>query len=456
MESLFAHFAEFCDGVVVVDREARVVWMNEHYPRKLGLRDGGSAIGRCVEEVIPNSLMREVVRTGKPIMLDLMDFGAETFVVTRIPLHDEAGEIIGAVGLLLMDDARQLAPIVSRFKQMQADLAETRRSLAEARRTKYTLSSFIGVSTACQELKRLARRAARVAAPVLIVGETGTGKELLAQGIHAASPRADQPFVAVNVAAIPETLLEAEFFGVAAGAYTGADRHGREGKFKLADGGTLFLDEIADMSPALQSKLLRALQEGEIEPVGSNRLQAVDVRVIAATSRSLAQLVADGRFRADLYYRLNVITLEVPPLRERPGDLLPIGEHLLERFCRRLGMPAPELAPAALERLRGHAWPGNVRELANVLERALLTVEGDTIDADDLRGLLPAASAATSPAAAATLADQIAVAERSAIQHALRQCAGNKAQTAKLLGISRASLYEKLAGLGLHTGAAPD
>jgi len=201
--------------------------------------------------VIPNSLMRQVIESGRPIMLDIMDFGEESFVVNRLPLRDDAGAIIGAVGFVLYDDPRHLAPVFSRYQRLRADLQEAERKLAEARRTKYSFSSFIGVSQASGEVKQLARRAAQTAASVLILGETGTGKELLAQAIHAASPRAKAPFVAVNIAAVPETLLEAEFFGVAAGAYTGADKRGRDGKFKLADGGTLFLDEIGDMSLAL-------------------------------------------------------------------------------------------------------------------------------------------------------------------------------------------------------------
>ena len=232
--------------------------------------------------------------------------------------------------MVIFDDARQLAPVVSRFQSLRSELADTRRKLDEARRSKYTFASFIGASPRCVAVKNKARRAARAASPVLILGETGTGKELLAHAIHAASPRAGGPFVAVNIAAVPETLLEAEFFGVAPGAYTGAERKGRSGKFELAQGGTLFLDEIGDMSPALQSKLLRALQEKEIEPVGSNRLINVDVRIIAATSRDLPREIEAGRFRADLFYRLNVITLDVPPLRDRLDDLPFIAEALTD------------------------------------------------------------------------------------------------------------------------------
>ncbi|MBS1191852.1 MAG: modulated sigma-54 specific transcriptional regulator, Fis family [Rhodocyclaceae bacterium] len=452
-QSLLSHFADLCEGVVIVDGKARIVWMNDNYPRRLGIADPAAAIGQPIETVIPNSQMRQVVESGRPIMLDVMEFGSGSFVVTRLPLRDEGGAVIGAVGFMLFDDLRQLAPVAARYQRLRADLAEAQKSLAEARRTKYTFSSFVGVGPRCQELKQMARRASRSSAPVLIQGETGTGKELLAQAIHAAGPRADAPFIAVNIAAVPETLLEAEFFGVAPGAYTGADRRGRDGKFKLADGGTLFLDEIGDMSLALQAKLLRTLQEREVEPVGSNRLLPVDVRIIAATSRDLEAMVAAGGFRADLFYRLNVITLVTPPLRERQEDLAALADHLVDVLCRQQGMPVRSLTPAAIARLGSHDWPGNVRELANVLERALLAVDGDSVDAADLERVMPAPRPLEPLPGSGTvsLADAVAEAERAAILKALRGCAGNKAQAAKRLGISRAALYEKIAALGLDT-----
>lgn len=450
--SLLKYFADICEGAVIVDAQARLVWMNDRYPVRLRIADPAAAIGRPIEDVIPNSQMRQVVESGTPIMLDIMDFGAESFVVTRLPLRDDDGMVVGAVGFVLYDDPRHLTPVVTRYQRLRADLAETERLLREARRTRYTFSSFLGSGAACVALKHLARRAARLASPVLILGETGTGKELLAQAIHAASPRAQTSFVAVNLAAVPETLLEAEFFGVAPGAYTGADRRGRDGKFKLADGGTLFLDEVGDMSLALQAKLLRTLQEQEFEPVGSNQLTHVDVRVIAATSRDLEAMVADGEFRADLYYRLNVITLRTPPLRERFDDLQPLTEYLLDEIARRHGMSPSELDPSALERLRQHDWPGNVRELSNVLERAVLMADAVVLQETDIEQVLPAVRSLSTKASPA-IAETVAGAEREAIRNALRSTQGNKSLAAKLLGISRTALYEKIASLGLDVRA---
>ena len=457
MDTLLSAFSELSEGLLIVDRDARIVWMNEQYPRHLGFSDPAEAIGKPVEEVIPNSQMRSVVTSGQPIMLDIMEFGRDSFVVMRLPVRDETGEIIGGFGVVIFDDPRRLAPIVSRFQSLRNELDDTRRKLDEARRTKYTFASFVGASPACIDVKDQARRAARSSSPVLIIGETGTGKELLAQAIHSASPRAAAPFVAVNIAAIPESLLEAEFFGVAPGAYTGADRKGRTGKFELAQGGTLFLDEIGDMSPALQAKLLRALQEKEIEAVGSNRLISVDVRIIAATSRKLHEEVAAGRFRADLFYRLNVMTLDVPPLRERLDDLRIIAESLADTVARRLGEPPRSLAPAALAYLARYNWPGNVRELSNVIERALLMSDADTLERGDFARILPGLDSDHASAAggrARTLEAVHQNAEREAILAAIAAAAGNKAQAARSLGISRASLYEKISALGI-SGSTP-
>jgi transcriptional regulator with PAS, ATPase and Fis domain len=319
--SMFETFSGMVEGMLLVDRAGRVAWINDAYKKflpALGFERPEDFVGRPVEDVIPNTLMRQVVETGKPILIDLLTNKAGTFVVSRIPLRDENGEVIGALGMVLFDRPEaHLQPLIAKFARLQQDLDEARRELAAQRRTKYTLQSFIGSTPAALEVKRQARRAAQADASVLLVGETGTGKELLAHAIHAASARAARPFVAMNIAAVPDTLMEAEFFGVAPGAYTGAERKPRDGKFKLADGGTLFLDEIGDMPASLQGKLLRALQEQEIEPLGSNRVVKVDVRIIAATSRDLKALVAEGRFRQDLYYRLNVLPIRVPALRAR-------------------------------------------------------------------------------------------------------------------------------------------
>jgi transcriptional regulator with PAS, ATPase and Fis domain len=449
MQTLFERLDSLCEGAIAVDLNARVVWMNDKYAKKLGLKSAEDAVGREVEEVIPNSLMRQVVQSGEPILLDIMEFGDEQFVVTRMPLNDEHGRVIGAIGFVLYDRVQYLKPLVTKFAHMQSELTSAQRRIAEGRRARYTFASLVGASPACVELKRQARRAAQLDATVLLVGETGTGKELLAHAIHAASPRADKPFIAMNVAAVPETLMEAEFFGAAPGAYTGADRKGREGKFKLADGGTLFLDEVADMPMAVQAKLLRALQEQEIEALGSNKVLKVDVRVITATSVELQELVRQGRFRSDLFYRLNVLSIKLPPLRERLQDLEALCELILAQIAERSGVPQREISAEALAALGGCAWPGNIRELRNVLERAVMMSDARRLEARDFASVLPAVSEQTQ-AATRSLAQAVADTERVAIAAALEAAHGNKSLAAQTLGVSRATLYEKMAQLGLQ------
>ena len=467
--SLFEVFARASEGMLLVNREGRVVWINEQYRRylpALGFEREEDFVGQPVSRVVQNTLMNRVIESGTPILVDLLTNRAGTFVVSRLPLRDEQGLVIGALGVVLFDQPEaNLQPLMAKFALMQRELDEARQALAAQRRAgtgqrqaRYSLASFIGSSPAAQDIKRQARRAAQSSSPVLLLGETGTGKELLAHAVHAASARSRGPLVSVNIAAVPETLLEAEFFGVAPGAYTGADRKGREGKFKLADGGTLFLDEIGDMSLPLQAKLLRALQDGEIEPLGSNTLVPFDVRIVAATSRDLATLVHKGLFREDLYYRLNVLPLRVPALRERVQDIPALVEVLAEDVALRNGLSAPEFHAQAIALLTGQQWRGNVRELRNVIEQLLLRCETGRVDEalvdavlreSGLEHIAPAqpvsSAGATPPDMLRPLPDQVAELEAKAIAAALQASQGNRVAAARLLGISRAKLYQRLA-----------
>jgi transcriptional regulator with PAS, ATPase and Fis domain len=454
MQSLFESLESLCEGTVVVDRDARIVWINERYANRLGAISAHDAIGRDVEEVIPRSLMRQVVTTGQPILLDLLETSDTTFVVSRIPLKDAKGAVIGAAGFALFDQVQSLKPLFAKLEGMQRELASAQKKLAEERRPKYTFSNFIGSSPVCMEVKRQARRAAQLDATVLLLGETGTGKELLAHAIHAASARGGKAFVGLNVAAIPDTLLETEFFGVAPGAYTGAERRGREGKFQLADGGTLFLDEIGDMPLQLQSKLLRVLQEQEFEPVGSNRVVKIDVRIIAATSVDLKRRVDEGRFREDLYYRLNVLSIRVPPLRERVADMEALCENMFEQIEQRTGHAHRELTSDAIELLRKCAWRGNIRELRNVLEKAAMLTDKQRLSAADLSGIVALDAGGALPPAGATrpartYAEEFEEFERELLTRALEASGGRVDDAAKALGLARATLYRKLASLGL-------
>lgn len=452
IEALFPMFEEASAGAIAVDRDARITWINHSYSHLLGLKDPSDAIGHPVKKVIPHTRMPEVVETGKPLLLDIMEHHQQQLVVTRLPYYDDNGDIVGAIAFVLYDDLQPLTPLVSKYRRLHQDLAAARKALArKARSTRYSLGDFVGASPAALEVKRRARLAAGREMPVLLLGETGTGKEVLAQAIHSVSGRSDKPFVGVNVAAIPDNLLEAEFFGVAPGAYTGADRRTREGKFQLANGGTLFLDEVGDMPLPLQAKLLRALQEGEIEPLGSNKVVSVDVRVIAATSRNLEAMIAEGSFRSDLYYRLNVLEIPIPPLRDRMADLGVLCEALLEEICVGLELRG-EINDAGVSALGSYDWPGNIRELRNVLERALtMSEEGGVLDADAIFRVLPRNGSSPlmvqAPRSVRPLAQTVANAEAQAIEEALLATRGNRSRAAKLLGISRSVLYEKLAKL---------
>ncbi|MBA1229048.1 sigma 54-interacting transcriptional regulator [Pseudomonas viridiflava] len=450
IRSLFEIIEQSSEGTIIVDKDARIVWINERYARRFGLQDPSLAIGQPCENVIPGSLLRQVASNGQPILLDMMDTAKDPLVVMRLPIHDDTGELIGAIGFALFDQLQTLSPLLTRYLSMQQELATTR-SLLKARQAKYSFAHFIGTSEASLEVKRRARRSASTQSTVLLLGETGTGKELLAHAIHNASPRANMPFVSINSAAIPETLLEAEFFGTAPGAFTGAERKGRPGKLKIAQGGTLFLDEIGDMPLALQSKLLRVLQEKEYEPVGSNEVFQSDVRLIAATSTDLEAAIQRGDFRADLYYRLNVLPIKVPPLRERLEDLPALSEAILEEL-----RSHHELESDALGVLARHAWPGNIRELRNVLERAALLSDESLLSASDLQAAIGTLMPVTAPVAnmeiplqQETFSEARQRFDRHLIETTLRQCAGSVVLAASQLGLGRSTLYKKMATLGI-------
>jgi len=313
----------------------------------------------------------------------------------------------------------------------------------------------IAHSPALREALARARRAANSRATVLVLGETGTGKEVIARAIHAAGPRAARPFVAINCAALPDTLLESELFGHVRGAFTGADRE-RRGAFEEAHTGSLFLDEIGETSPAFQTKLLRVLQERLVRPLGSARASAVDVRVIAATHRDLRRDVAAGRFREDLFYRLHVFPIHLAPLRERPEDVLPLAAHFLARHGAEEGKPGCRLSPAAARRLCARPWPGNVRELENEIQRALVSARpGAVLRAEDFADPAPApppppAVRRADATSDGPLQESLARVEAWLIRDALDRHGGRRSDTARKLGLTREGLYKKMKRLGIE------
>src|SRR5215510_4896286 len=313
---------------------------------------------------------------------------------------------------------------------------------------------FIGRSAAMQQQYELIRHVADSNTSVLILGESGTGKELAARAIHRASPRREALFVPINCAAIPPDLLESELFGHSKGAFTGAFKE-RAGKFEMADGGTIFLDEVTEMRPPLQAKLLRALQEKEVERLGSNRSVSIDIRVIAATNQDVRRALQQGALREDLFYRLNVFTITMPPLRDRLEDVPLLVDYFIEKYGARLGRGRPSISPAALTRLQSYAWPGNVRELENVIERALVLSHGEQIDAGHLPPEIVSTAEAVAPPVSAPPAQQLTLIpaverlEKMLIIQALQQVGGNKAKAARLLDISERALWYKVKKYGL-------
>jgi DNA-binding NtrC family response regulator len=285
---------------------------------------------------------------------------------------------------------------------------------------------------------------------VLILGESGTGKEVVAQALHYQGPRGKNPFVAVNCAALTETLLESELFGHEKGSFTDA-RETRQGKFELADGGTLFLDEIGDMSLGGQAKLLRVLEQKVITRVGGSQPIPIDVRIVAATNTNLAEAVRSKKFREDLYYRLSVVTQVLPPLRDRPEDILLLAEYFLKQFCIQARRPSLQLAAESRRRLQAHSWPGNVRELRNLMERVAFLSPGERVEADDLAFILSPEREADHlmPAAGQTLKDATRDFQQTYIRLAIKRAQGNMSQAAEMLGLHRSNLYRKMRQLGM-------
>ena len=345
-------------------------------------------------------------------------------------------------------DIDELLVVVRRAVEHER-LRTDNRYFREERDAEYNHYGIVGRSRAMQEVIRRAEMAAETKSTVLISGETGTGKELLARAIHDRSPQRARPFIKVNCAAIPDTLLESELFGHVRGAFTGAVT-GKKGKFALADGGSIFLDEIGMMAPALQSKLLRVLQEREFEPLGSERTERVDVRVIAATNRDLRQLVSEGKFQEDLYYRLNVIPIEIPPLRARREDIPPLVEHFVRKHGQKVGRKIERLEDGIVADLQAYDWPGNVRELENVIERAIVLSRGPVLSASAIT-LPGAATARDGGLPSLRLHQNVEWAERETVRRALSAARGVKKEAAELMGISQRALSYYLAKYKIET-----
>jgi len=451
------------EWMVVVDANGIVTMISEEYAGFNGTTVA-EAVGKHVTQVIENTRMHTVVKTGTAEIGERQTIHGRALIVNRIPLKD-GDRVIGAYGRVVFKTVEQLRELASKMNLLESKVKYYEEELTHLRGARYTFASIVGAGAAITAAKEEAERASRTDSTVLLRGETGTGKELFAHAIHAAGPRRAGPFIKLNCAAVPAELLESELFGYEEGAFTGARKGGKPGKFELAAGGTLFLDEIGDMPLPMQAKLLRVLQEKEVDRLGGTGSRRLDLRLIAATGRNLEEMVGQGTFRADLYYRVNVIPIRIPPLREHPGDLGAIAEAFLARLSADTGEPKRRLSAELLDILRAYPWPGNVRELQNGLERAVAMSPREVLrpehfpahllrSAHGVRketppGAADAGGEETSANAPGSLASVKAEAERSAILSALAAVGGNRTKAAELLRIHRVKLHEKIKRYGI-------
>lgn len=435
-------FDSIYNGVLVTDGKGYITHFNKPYGRFLGL-DPEKEIGRHCTDSVENSRMHIVAKTGVPEINQPHSIKGQNMIVQRIPIKKD-GQVIAVFGQVMFKDVKDVRKLANKLSLLETKVKIYEEELINLRGTRYTFDSIIGISRSLNEAKDEGLKATANQFPVLISGESGTGKELFAQAIHHASGRRMHPFVRINCAAIPKDLLESELFGYEEGAFTDARAGGKPGKLELAHRGTLFLDEIGDLPITMQPKLLRVLEDKEFERVGGTTVIRSDFRLIAATNQSLNDMMADGRFRKDLFYRLNVIPLHIPPLRERREDIIPIARHLLYRLTEEATLSPVSIEPAAEAVLKYYDWPGNGRELLNVLERTLSSLEGDSVRPNDLPFYLLKDRGKSMLSEVSTLKKAQAAAEKAVIMKALEQTDYHKVRAAEVLGIHRTLLYKKI------------
>lgn len=460
---------QLLDGVVITDKEGRYVFVNDNWSHLMGGMTLDEVRGLYVHDVVPETRVDEALKTGKILTgYDLVmntRNGTMRLFCTYVPIY-ERGEIAGCFIYVVFRGMDEAIDFATKVSELLHKVEYYQRELKELRGARYGIGNIIGESEGIQRVKREIFKAARSASTVLITGETGVGKELVAHAIHDLSARMDAPFIKVNCSAIPSELLESEFFGYESGAFTGARKGGKAGKFELAHRGSLFLDEINQMPLSLQPKLLRVLQEREIEPLGGKGSIPVDVRIIAASNVNLEASVRHKAFRTDLFYRLNVLTIQIPPLRERRSDIPLLAEHLVKKLNFEMGLDVSGISEEAKTHLMAYHWPGNIRELQNVIERGMNTVWNDVLEWRHIKDYFERRDRHFDISEKGTFAVQDPdvdicgdggrtgwtpdirlgkeAFERQCIQAALTRCNGNKTQAARQLGITRAMLYRKL------------
>lgn len=445
-------------GMCLVSKEGRIIKWN--YERLFNRRED-EVLGLPVEDVIENTRLHIVAKTGEKELFQIQKIHGNNVIANRIPIIFE-GQVIGAAGTIIYKNTKELAEAWHYVERAENNMKAYKSELAKMYQARYHFEDIQTINPQMEALKNLCRVVAGTQATVLIQGESGTGKELFAQAIHNASMVSQEPFVSINCASIPKDLMESELFGYEAGAFTGAKREGKIGKFELAGHGTLFLDELGAMPVEMQAKLLRVLENHEFERVGGNKKINFDARVIAATNEQLQEAVAAGTFRSDLYYRLSVVSVDIPPLRSRLEDLPELCMSLLISQQKKYNMgsfPA-SVSGRVLTVLKKHDWPGNVRELRNVMERAVIMSQGHEIlvcHLPDYLQLLAAGPSRTQEDAAADAGAEdegyyyreISRLEKQMIESALKNCGGNRTEAARQLGIHRSVIYKKMKDLNI-------
>ena len=450
-EELMKEFVEKLDGAAILNECGEYVYVSKNWETYTGVQ-AEYALGKKVWDIIPDTHAREVYNTGKAVFAREVRKNNRPAFTTYFPKIGEDGAVEAIFLYIMFQGVEYANDLKRRLTALTNTVDFYRQELSRERGARYNLDNIIGKSDAVKALKEKIIHTAGSSSTVLIEGETGTGKELIAHSIHSMSSRSTGNFVRVNCAAIPEDLMESEFFGYAAGAFTGASKKGKIGRFELASGGSIFLDEINLLSSTMQPKFLRALQEREIDPVGGDRSIPIDVRVIAASNISLEKLVGEGKFRNDLYYRLNVVNIHAPALRERMEDLPLLTDYFIKRLNDQLGMVLQGISSDALNLLMSYDWPGNIRELQNAVESAMNVTDGTILHKKDFFQLeyrmrrrgkhgVPPQGFLLKPAKQAF--------EKNLIKDALDTAGGNRAKAAQLLGISRTVLYDKMKAYGL-------
>lgn len=435
------------EWVVVVDQKGIITMMSNSYKE---FTKESNPVGKHVTEVIENTRMHIVAQTGIREVGEIQEIQGNKMIAMRVPIKKN-GKSIGAVGKVMFKDIEHFHSIEKKIEDLEEELEYYKKECDNNRTAKYTFDSIIGNNDKMKELKKIGAKVAKSKSNVIITGESGTGKELFAHSLHNASNRKLGPFVRLNCAAIPSELLESELFGYEEGAFTGSKKGGKKGKFEIANGGTILLDEIGDMPLNMQAKLLRVIQEKEFESIGGNKVKNLDVRIIASTNRDLKKMVEEKKFREDFYYRLDVVTFNLIPLRERKEDIRCLSIFLKNKLTKKLGIYVEDISEKAMKYLEDYEWPGNIRELENVLERAINLLDSElNIESHHLPERITKKKIHNLYSGNKNLKNVLDEVEKDMIIEYLKRNNGNKNQTSKELGISRVSLYKKLDKLNIN------